>query len=92
MKHLKEYNSFKGINESFWSSIFGKATVKDAADTALKGQGFSHTGKDDEENYIMFQGEKFYPSQIEYDDYHSTKELPRIEDGKLIVANPAWSL
>ena len=59
MKHLKEYNSFKGINESFWSSIFGKATVKDAADTALKGQGFSHT---------------------------------RIEDGKLIVSNPAWSL
>ena len=92
MKHLKPYDSSNGINESFWTSIFGNPTIKDASDTAFRGQGFSHKGKEDEENYIMFQGQKFYPEQIQYDDYHSTKQLPRIEDGKLIVANPAWSM
>ena len=57
----------------------------------MKGQGWSHRGKD-EENYIMFQGQKFYPDQIQYDKYNSMKQIPRVENGKLIVANPAWSL
>jgi hypothetical protein len=92
MKNIKDYGSFKTeINEGFWSSLFGKPTVDDAAHDSLRGQGFSHRGRD-EDNYIMFDGQKFYPDQIEYDDYQSTKKIPRVENGKLIVANPAWSL
>jgi hypothetical protein len=99
MKNIKNYHSFGSdhseINESFWTSIFGKPTVDDAAHDSMRGRGFSHRGKDSErseDNYIMFDGQKFYPDQIEYDDYHSTKPLPRVENGKLIVANPAWSI
>jgi hypothetical protein len=77
------------MNESFWTAIFGNPTVKGAAEDHMRKSGFSHTGKD-EDNYIMFQGQKFYQDSIEYDDYHSTKPLPRIEGGKLIIANPAW--
>jgi|LakMenEpi03Aug12_release.lakeMendotaPanAssembly.Ray.scaffolds.fasta_scaffold59127_3 hypothetical protein len=79
------------VNESFWSSIFGKPSIDDAARDSLKGKGFSHRGRD-EGNYIMFDGQKFYPDQVEYDDVYSTKPIPRIENGKLIVANPAWNL
>jgi len=93
MKHLKKYGDLNTrVNENFWSSIFGKPTVRDAATSSLKSQGWSHIGKDDEQNYVMFNGQKFYPDQIEYDEYYSTKDLPRVENGKLIVANPAWSL
>jgi hypothetical protein len=52
-------------------------------------------GKDDErggDNYIMFNGEKFFPDQIEYADYQDLGDLPRIEDGKLLIANPSWGL
>ena len=79
------------INEGFWDSLFGKPTVDDAAHDQMRGQGWSHRGKD-EENYIMFQGQKFYPEQIQYDDAYSTKQIPRIEGDMLIVANPAWNL
>jgi len=93
MKHLKKYDQVKSkVNESFWNSLFGKPTVKDAAHTQLRGQGYSHTGKEDDSNYIMFNGQKFYPSQIEYADYQDLGQLPRVENGMLIIANPAWSL
>ena len=92
MKNIKHYDSFNSnVNESFWTSIFGKPTVDDAAHDSLRGQGFSHRGKD-EDNYIMFDGQKFYSDQIEYDNVNSTKPIPRVENGMLIVANPAWSL
>ena len=92
MKHLKKYQANNSkINEGFWDSLFGKPTVDDAAHDSLRGQGFSHRGKD-EENYIMFQGQKFYPEQIQYDEVYSTKQIPRIEGDMLIVANPAWNL
>jgi hypothetical protein len=92
MKNIRHYDSFNSnVNESFWTSIFGKPTVDDAAHDSLRGQGFSHRGKD-EDNYIMFDGQKFYSDQIEYDNVHSTKPIPRVENGMLIVANPAWSL
>jgi hypothetical protein len=98
MKNIKNYESFKNtkVNESFWNSIFGKPTVKDAAHTSLRGTGVSATGKDDstmdDHNYVMFNGQKFYPEQIEYADYQDLGELPRVENGKLIIANPAWSM
>lgn len=96
MQNLRNYDSFKSessseVNEGFWTSIFGKPSIGDAARDSLKGKGYSHTGRD-ENNYIMFDGQKFYPDQIEYDDYNSTKQIPRVENGKLVVANPAWSM
>jgi hypothetical protein len=39
----------------------------------------------------MFDGKKFYSEDIVYDDYNSTEPIPRVEGGKLIIANPAWS-
>lgn len=92
MKHLYEYESFNSsTNESFWHRVFGKPTVDDAAHDSLRGQGWSHRGKD-EENYIMFNGQKFYQDDIEYADQYDMGEIPRIENGKLVIANPAWSL
>lgn len=93
MKHLKKYGEQTRVNEGFWNSIFGAPTVDDAARDSVKGQGFSYRGKDEEEeNYIVFKGQKFYPSEIQYDDPNSTKEIPRVEGGILIVANPVWSM
>jgi hypothetical protein len=95
MNNIKEYESFNSdINEGFWDSIFGKPTIKGASHDSLRGQGYSHIGRGErnEDNYIVFAGQKFYPDQIQYDDYHSTKELPRVEGDRLIIANPAWSL
>jgi len=94
MKHVSKFKNFNNkpvsvIKEGLWSRIFGDASTKDAAADALRGQGYSHTGKD-EKNYIMFQGQKFYDADIEYDDYNSTKAIPRVEGGKLIIANPVW--
>ena len=49
MKNIKDYGSFKTeINEGFWSSLFGKPTVDDAAHDSLRGQGFSHRGRDED--------------------------------------------
>lgn len=95
-QHLNEQRSRKKVDESFWSNIFGKPGVKDAAHTQRRAHGHSHTGKDspaeEEHNYIVFQGEKYYQDDIEYADYHDMGKLPRVEDGKLIIANPAWSM
>jgi hypothetical protein len=96
MKYIKR---FEEINEGFWDSVFGKPTVDDAAHDSLRGQGWSHRGKEtrdeetqEEDEFIMFNGQKFYPDQIEYADYQDLGELPRLENGKLIIANPAWNL
>ena len=91
-----ENNPKDEMKESFWNSIFGNPTVGDAAHTQLRGQGYSHMGKDDgersDENYLVFQGQKFYPEQIQYADYQDTGDLPRVEDGMLIISNPSWSM
>ena len=81
------------MNEG-WRDVFGEPDVKDAARSAYKSQGHSMMGKDDEqrvgEYYTVFNGEKFFSNQIEYADYQDMGELPRIENGMLIVPNPAW--
>lgn len=80
-------------HESFWSDTFGKPSIGRATRDSYKGQGYSQRGKDDEEeHYVMFNGEKFYDDDIEYADYQDLGELPRVENGKLIVTNPAWEL
>lgn len=90
MKHLLSFEDHNlPVNEGLWDAIFGKPTTIQAADTHLKKYGWSGRGGRDD-NYVMFNGEKFYPDQIEYDDPYSTKDLPRIENGKLIIANPIW--
>ncbi len=87
MKHIKK------ITENFWNDMFGKPTIDDATHDSFRGQGWSHRGKDDsEEDYIVFNGEKFSQDQIQYDDPNSTKKIPRVENGILIIANPAWNL
>lgn len=92
MRNLKDYKDFTPrLNENFWESIFGKPTTQQAAKDSLRAQGWSEMGGRGD-NYVMYNGQKFYPDQIEYDDVYSTKPIPRIENGKLIVANPAWSL
>lgn len=81
------------MNEG-WRDIFGEPDVKDAARSAYKSQGHSMMGSDDEqregEYYTVFNGEKFFSNQIEYADYQDMGELPRVENGMLIVPNPAW--
>ena len=83
-------------NEGFWNDIFGKPSIKDATHTSLRGTGSSLSGKDntddDRHTYTMFNGQKFYEDEIEYADYNDMGDLPRIEDGKLIIANPVWSM
>lgn len=89
----KQIKSLYGsVKEGLWSDIFGKPDIKDAKHTQIRGKGYSHTGKEEEKEFIMFNGEKYYEDQIEYADYNDLGELPRVEDGKLIIANPAWSL
>lgn len=79
------------INESLFSRLFHKPDISDASKSALKSQGYSQIAKDDEnELYIVFNGEKFYPNDVEYADNYDTGEIPRVEDGKLIIANPMW--
>jgi hypothetical protein len=96
LKHAKtidEYNDVKPLREG-WRDIFGEPDVKDAARSAYKSQGHSMMGSDDEqregEYYTVFNGEKFFSNQIEYADYQDMGELPRVENGMLIVPNPAW--
>ncbi len=96
MRHIKGFKKFESmeetssIKEGLWSRLFGGEKTADAAHDAYRAQGFSHSGKD-EENYIMFQGKKFYDGDIEYDDYNSTDPLPRVEGNKLVIANPMWN-
>ena len=90
MKHIKK---FEELTESFWNDNFGNPTIGDAAHDSLRGQGHSHTKKSDSgEQAVVFNGQEFYQDQIEYASYDDLGEIPRIEGGKLIVANPGWNL
>lgn len=91
---VKENISNLNQQDEGWRDIFGEPDIKDAARSAYKSQGHSMMGKDDEqrsgEYYMVFNGEKFFPNQIEYADYQDMGDLPRVEGGMLIVPNPAW--
>ena len=79
----------EGYEDDYTASGFD--SMGDAAHSALKSKGHSHRGKDDEgEFYIVFDGDKFYEGDFELADYNDTGDIPRVEDGKLIIANPAW--
>lgn len=79
------------LNEGLFDRLFHKPDVKDAASDALRSKGYSQIAKDDEDElYIVFNGEKFYPNDVEYADNYDTGEIPRVENGKLIIANPMW--
>jgi RNA binding exosome subunit len=69
----------------------GYDSIGDVAHSSLKSKGHSHRGKDDEGAfYIVFDGEKFYEGDFEIAGHNDMGEIPRVEDGKLIIANPAW--
>jgi hypothetical protein len=90
MKHIKKFGE---LTESFWNDNFGNPTIGDAAHDSLRRKGHSHTKKSDSgEQAVVFNGQEFYQDQIEYAPYDDLGEIPRIEGGKLIVANPGWNL
>jgi hypothetical protein len=82
------------INETNEDFLFGrkfrKPNVDDAASDQLRGRGYSFRGNDDDSHYIVHDGEKFYEDDIEYADFNDTGDIPRVENGKLIIANPRW--
>lgn len=99
IRHLQESNrrlEKRFLAEgSMWNDVFGEPDIKDVARSAYKSKGHSMMGKDDEQRrgdyYIVFDGEKYFPEQIQYADYQDLGELPRVEDGMLIVPNPVWN-
>ena len=79
----------EGYEDDYTASGFD--SMGDASHSSLKSKGHSLRGKDDEgEFYIVFDGDKFYEGDFELADYNDTGDIPRVEDGKLIIANPAW--
>ena len=79
----------EGYEDDYTASGFD--SMGDAAHSALKSKGHSHRGKDDEgEFYIVFDGEKFYEDDFEIADRNDMGKIQRVEDGKLIIANPEW--
>jgi RNA binding exosome subunit len=79
----------EGYEDDYTASGFD--SMGDAAHSDLKSKGHSHRGKDDEgEFYIVFDGEKFYEDDFEIAGRNDMGKIPRVEDGKLIIANPAW--
>ncbi len=66
--------------------------IEDASHSQLRGKGFSFRGREeDDTHYIVHDGQKFYEDEIEYAKHNDTGEIPRVEDGKLIIAHPMWT-
>ena len=91
----------KPLTEGFFDDIFGKPDVDRAVRDSMRATGVSGRGRTDsnygqepepEDEYVVFQGQQFSPDDIEYASYDDLGDLPRIENGKLIVTNPAWEL
>jgi hypothetical protein len=80
------------VREGFWNR-WTKPSIDQAAHDSVRGQGYSHRGNDDDgAEYIMFDGERFNREKIVPADYNDMGRIPRVENGKLIIANPNWSL
>jgi len=87
------------LTEGFFDDIFGRPDVDRATRDSMRATGVSGRGRKDsnygsepkpEDEYVVFQGQQFSPDEIEYASYDDLGEIPRIENGKLIVTNPAW--
>jgi len=90
---LSEANLIKLIKKTIKeNSIFGTPDIDDAKHTKKRGKGYSHVGKEgDNELKIIFNGQRFSQEDLEFADYNDLGELPRVENGKLIISNPDWS-
>ena len=91
----------KPLTEGFFDDIFGKPDVDRAFRDSTRATGHAGRGRTDsnygstpnpEDEYVVFQGQRFDTNDIEYASYDDLGDLPRIENGKLIVTNPAWEL
>lgn len=89
------------MEEGFFDNIFGRPDVDRALRDSMRATGSSMRGRKDskygdnpsfEDEYIVFQGQQFGPDEIQYASYDDLGELPRIENGRLIVTNPAWEM
>lgn len=96
VKPIKESSE---MEEGFFDDIFGRPDVDRATRDSMRATGSSGRGRRDsnygedpkpEDEYVVFQGQQFSPDDIEYASYDDLGDLPRIENGKLIVTNPAW--
>lgn len=87
------------LNEGFFEDNFGEPDVdrafrdsKRATGVAGRGRKDQNYGESPKDEYVIFQGQEFHPRNIQYASYDDLGEIPRIENGKLIVTNPAWEL
>lgn len=89
---------FKSLSESKLGNVkplveqWDDPDIDDARHTMLRGKGYSHIKNKDDKKYIIFDGQEFSQEDIVFADYQDLGELPRIEDGKLVIAHPAWSM
>jgi len=99
IKEIKGKGKKTETKEGFWDNLFGKADVDRATRDSMRSTGVSARGRKDsnygespkpEDEYVVFKGEKFGTDQIEYASPYDLGEIPRVENGKLIVSNPAW--
>jgi hypothetical protein len=71
-------------NEEQVSELFGFGKKKEQPSSDASSQRTCPEGQ------AKWQDGKCYP--VMEDDYHSTKEIPRLENGHIIVANQIWSM
>jgi len=79
-----------------WNSFLRGPKTDDASHDSYRSRGFSQSGTDDlqgtnPQNYVMFNGRKFYNDDLLFASHGDTGEIPRIEGDNLIIANPTWS-
>jgi len=89
------------LTEGFFEDNFGMPDVDRATRDSIRATGASGRGRRDsnygeepkrEDEYVVFDGQEFGSDDIEYASYDDLGDLPRVENGKLIVTNPAWEL
>ena len=83
-KELRSIQNRKQIQEGLFD-FFGKMFSKGKSSKPQSSDNISSSNKG-----VYFNGKMYTPEKIEYDDFNSTKTTPRVEGGRLIVANPYW--